>query len=97
MNTMANSSDTAICAMDRTVYNERVDLGAPVAGYPKWPVLEGSGGWWPFIDPFDNLFPMCVRAHLEAKRTQLEDSWCQGFYVDNEINWEVRQCLPLLP
>lgn len=87
MNTMANSSDTAICAMDRTVYNERVDLGAPVAGYPKWPVLEGSGGWWPFIDPFDNLFPMCVRAHLEAKRTQLEDSWCQGFYVDNEINW----------
>lgn len=93
MNTMANSSDPSICAMDRTVYNERVDLGAPVAGCPKWPVLEGSGGWWPFIDPFDNLFPMCVRAHLEAKRAQLEDSWCQGFYVDNEINWGAQTML----
>lgn len=87
LNTMANSSDPAICAMDRTVYNERVDLGAPVEGYPTWPVLEKSGGWWPFIDPFDNLFPLCVRAHLEAKRNQLEDPWCLGFFVDNEINW----------
>jgi len=87
INTMANSSDPDICAMDRTVYNERVDLGAPVEGYPEWPVLKGADGWWPFIDPFDPLFPMCVRAHLEAKRTQLEDPWCLGFYVDNEISW----------
>lgn len=96
MNTMANSSDPEICAMDRTVYNERVDLGAPVAGFPKWPVLEGSGGWWPFIDPFDPLFPMCVRAHLEAKKTQLDDPWCQGFYVDNEINWGDRKLMASL-
>lgn len=87
INTMANSSDPAICAMDRTVYNERVDLGAPVEGYPVWPVLEGSRGWWPFIDPFDNSFPLCVRAHLEAKIDQLNDPWCLGFYVDNEIAW----------
>lgn len=87
MNTIANSSDPAICMMSRTVYNERVDLAAPVEGYPSWPVLEGSKGWWPFIDPYDPMFPLCVRAHLEAKRYQLEDSWCQGFYVDNEINW----------
>ena len=87
INTMANSSDPEICAMDRTVYNERVDLGAPVPGYPEWPVLEGSGGWWPFIDPFDSSFPLCVRAHLEAKIEQLRDPWCLGFYVDNEIRW----------
>lgn len=87
INTMANSSDPAICAMDKTVYNERVDLGAPMDGFPKWPVLEKSEGWWPFIDPFDALFPTCVRAHLEAKKTQLEDPWCMGFYVDNEIKW----------
>lgn len=87
INTMANSSDPEICAMDRTVYNERVDLGAPVPGYPQWKVLEGSGGWWPFIDPFDASFPLCVRAHLEAKIKQLRDPWCLGFYVDNEIRW----------
>ena len=87
MNTMANSSDPEICAMGRTVYNERVDLAAPVEGYPAWPVLEGSKGWWPFLDPFDSRFRLCVRAHLEKKKCQLEDPWCQGFYVDNEINW----------
>ena len=87
MNTMANSSDPEICAMGRTVYNERVDLAAPVEGYPAWPVLEGSKGWWPFLDPFDSRFRLCVRAHLEKKKSQLEDPWCQGFYVDNEINW----------
>ena len=96
MNTMANSSDPAICAMDRTVYNERVDLAAPLAGFPVWVPLEGSRGWWPFLDPFDGSFRLCVRAHLEAKRSQLEDPWCQGFYVDNEINWGKQSHLALL-
>ena len=87
MNLIANSSDRSICLMDRTAYNERVDLGAPVKGYPVWPVLQGSGGWWPFIDPFDPSFPLCVRAHLEDIRPQLDDPWCIGVFVDNEIAW----------
>lgn len=87
LNLIANSSDRSICLMDKTAYNERVDLGAPVAGYPVWPVLQGSRGWWPFIDPFDASFPLCVRAHLEDVRPQLEDPWCVGVFVDNEIAW----------
>lgn len=87
LNTIANSSDHALCLQDKTVYNDRVDLGSPVEGYPEWPILEGSGGWWKFIDPFDNLFETCVRAHIEAERRELEDPWCLGFFVDNEIAW----------
>lgn len=87
VNTIANSSDHAICLMDKTVYNDRVDLGSAVEGYPEWPILEGSTGWWKFIDPFDDLFETCVRAHLEAQRQELDDPWCLGFFVDNEIRW----------
>ena len=87
LNTIANSSDHALCLQDKTVYNDRVDLGSPVEGYPEWPILEGSAGWWKFIDPFDQLFETCVRAHIEAQRMELEDPWCLGFYVDNEIKW----------
>ena len=87
LNTIANSSDHAICLQDKTVYNDRVDLGSPIEGYPEWPILVGSGGWWKFIDPFDPLFETCVRAHIEAQRRELEDPWCLGFFVDNEIAW----------
>ena len=87
MNTMANSSDRGICSMKKTPYNVRIDLGAPVEGHPQWPVLQGSSGWWKFIDPFDELFPECVRAHLMAEKEMIESPWCLGFFVDNEIKW----------
>lgn len=89
MNLIANSSDKAICLMDKTPYNDRVDLGAPVEGFPKWPEFKGSNlwCWWQFIDPFDPLFETCVRAHLMEKEEQLKDPWCIGMFVDNEIQW----------
>ena len=87
MNTMANSSDRGICRMNRTPYNIRIDLGAPVDGCPEWPVLQGSGGWWKFIDPFDTLFTTCVRAHLLAEKEMIDSPWCIGVFVDNEIKW----------
>lgn len=91
LNTIANSSDHAICLMDRTPYNERVDLASPVEGYPEWPYFEGKHSFWPFVDPFDELFETCVRAHLESERRELEDPWCLGFFVDNEILWGANQ------
>lgn len=87
VNLIANSSDRAICLMDKTPYNDRVDLGAPVEGFPAWPELKGSGGWWRFIDPFDELFETCVWSHLMDKIEQLRDPWCIGMFVDNEIGW----------
>jgi len=87
LNTIANSSDQALCLMDRTAYNDRVALASPIEGYPEWPFLEGSTGWWKFIDPFDPIFEECVRAHLEINRKKLEDPWCMGYFIDNEIQW----------
>ena len=79
LNTIANSSDKAICLMDRTVYTDRVEIhAAPIAG---------TGGWWPFMDPFDASFEEVLRTQLLAHKEQLDDPWCLGFFVDNEIKW----------
>ena len=79
-NTIANSSDLAICLMDRTPYAERVECQSrPIAG--------SHGMWWKFRDPWDESFAKGVTAALEAHGREAHDPWCIGFFVDNEINW----------
>ena len=79
-NTIANSSDLAICLMDRTPYAERVECQSrPIAG--------SHGMWWKFRDPWDESFAKGVVAALEAHGREAHDPWCIGFFVDNEINW----------
>jgi hypothetical protein len=79
-NTVANSSDLAICLMDRTPYAERVECQSrPIAG--------SHGMWWQFRDPWDESFAKGVTAALEAHGREAHDPWCIGFFVDNEINW----------
>ncbi len=79
-NTIANSSDLAICLMDRTPYAERVECQSrPIAG--------SHGMWWKFRDPWDGSFTKGVTAALEAHGREAHDPWCIGFFVDNEINW----------
>ena len=80
MNTIANSSDTAICLQDRTPYAERVEC---ISRF-----IEGTHGhWWKFRDPFDPSFTEGVRKALEEHGREAHDPWCIGFFVDNEINW----------
>ena len=79
-NTIANSSDLAICLMDRTPYAERVECQSRF--------IAGSHGmWWKFRDPWDDSFAKGVTAALEAHGREAHDPWCIGFFVDNEINW----------
>ena len=79
-NTIANSSDVAICLMDRTPYAERVECQSrPIAG--------SHGQWWKFRDPWDESFKQGVAAALAAHGREAHDPWCIGFFVDNEINW----------
>ena len=79
-NTIANSSDLAICTMDCTPYAERVECQSrPIAG--------SHGNWWKFRDPWDESFKQGVTAALEAHGREAHDPWCIGFFVDNEINW----------
>lgn len=80
MNTIANSSDKQICLMNRTPYTDRFEL--------KSKALEGSEtGWWPFRDPFDPSFRADVRRQMQVHQAEMEDPWCFGFFVDNELRW----------
>jgi len=80
MNTIANSSDKKICQMDRTPYTDRFELKSkPIAG--------SHDGWWPFRDPFDPSFRDDVRRQMELHKQEMDDPWCFGFFVDNELSW----------
>jgi len=82
MNTIANSSDKTICLMDKTPYTDRIEL--------KSPDIEGTfnfHGWWKFKDPFHPEFRTKLREQLKERKKELDDPWCFGFFVDNEISW----------
>lgn len=80
LNTIANSSDKSIYLQDKTPYTDRIEL--------KSPYIEGSNGmWWKFTDPFDPAFRTDLQRQLKERKAELEDPWCLGFFVDNEINW----------
>jgi len=79
LNTIANSSDRDICLMDKTPYIDRLE----VVSRP----IEGTTGWWPFMDPYDDSFNESLRQQFESRQKEVEDPWCLGFFVDNEIKW----------
>ncbi|HNX36438.1 MAG TPA: beta-agarase [Kiritimatiellia bacterium] len=80
LNTIANSSDKKICLMDRTPYTDRFELKSkPIAG--------SHDGWWPFRDPFDPSFRADVRRLMAEHKAEMDDPWCFGFFVDNELSW----------
>ena len=81
LNTIANSSDKEICRMSKTPYIERIEIN-------QSPVLTGTGGiWWKFRDPYDPEFAKEIRTKLMAAKPQLDDPWCVGYFVDNELGW----------
>ncbi|MCE5345561.1 MAG: hypothetical protein LLG13_04620 [Bacteroidales bacterium] len=78
MNTVGNCSDTNYCLMRKTPYTDRFEL--------KSPTIEGSRlGWWKFNDPFHPEFRTDFRKQLKQRKNELNDPWCFGFFVDNEI------------
>ena len=80
LNTIANSSDKSICLMRQTPYTDRIEL--------KSPDLESSYGvWWKFKDPFHPEFRTNFHKQLIERKEELDDPWCLGFFVDNEIDW----------
>lgn len=80
LNTIANSSDRTIALMRQTPYIDRFEL--------KSPELEASkGSWWKFRDPFHPEFRTNFHKQLMERKHELDDPWCVGFFVDNEIDW----------
>lgn len=79
LNTIANSSDKDICLLDRTPYIDRFEVvSAPI---------PGTTGWWPVMDPFDPSFNASIEKQLIDRQREVQDPWCLGFFVDNEIKW----------
>lgn len=52
------------------------------------PKIIGSDGFWgKFHDVFDPKFREAVRSSMNQQKTGAGDSWCIGFFVDNEMSW----------
>jgi hypothetical protein len=80
MNTIGNGSDNKLCRMQKTPYTDRFEI--------KSPAIEASSGyWWKFKDPFHPEFRTSFRQQLLSRKEELDDPWCIGFFVDNEIGW----------
>ena len=80
LNTVANSSDKAICLMDRTPYTDRLEIRSKL--------IPDTGGWWQVPDPFDPSFRAeIVRQLTQERQAEVADPWCLGMFVDNEHHW----------
>ena len=81
LNTIANSSDHGICFMDRTPYTDRAEIRDCRS------FATSGGAWYRFKDPFDPSFRAALAKDLASRRRELEDPWCFGLFVDNELPW----------
>ncbi|MBR4219726.1 MAG: beta-galactosidase, partial [Victivallales bacterium] len=80
-NTIANWSQQEICLMRKTPYFATLNTGGKM--------LEGSTGYWgKFRDVFDPSFTESIKKNMEKQRGKsVDDPWCIGYFVDNEIAW----------
>lgn len=80
INTVANGSDRFVLSFVRQPYAERFEI------YSK--SLAGDyGWWWPFPDPFDESFSRELEEKLKSFKYAIDDPYCIGLFVDNEIHW----------
>ena len=81
MNTIANWSQSDIYLMRKTPYVCTIS--------PNSRRLEGSKGYWgKFYDVFDPSFRETMRERLAAEKGKtIDDPWCIGYFVDNELAW----------
>jgi len=80
-----------VCALRRTPYAATISLhGAKT--------LEGHEGFWhPFWDVFDPSFRETVRGRMAGQAgSTAGDSWCVGYFVDNELSWDDDTALALV-
>lgn len=81
MNTIANWSDSKIYLMRKTPYTGTLSANARK--------IEGSEGYWTkFADVFDESFRNNLRKRIASEEGKsLNDPWCIGYFVDNELGW----------
>lgn len=82
MNTIANWSDKNIYLYSsrKTPYVATLHAGARQ--------IEGSAGYWgKFTDPFDPKFADSFRRSLNNMKETIDDPYCIGYFVNNEMSW----------
>ncbi|MDT8301250.1 MAG: beta-galactosidase [Sedimentisphaerales bacterium] len=81
INTIANWSDSRIYLKRKTPYVCTISYDSKK--------LEGSEGYWgKFFDVFDPSFRLALRERLEREKDRaINDPWCIGYFVHNEIAW----------
>ena len=81
MNTIANWSDGDIYQLRKTPYVTTISAGSRV--------IEGSEGYWgKFFDVFDPAFRQSLRRSLDSQKGRsIDDPWCIGYFVHNELSW----------
>lgn len=81
MNTIANWSEAGIYLERETPYVATIGFGSRE--------IQGSDGYWgKFQDVFDPAFRESLRKQLEGQKGKsLNDPWCIGFFVQNELSW----------
>ena len=82
MNSLGNWSAAEVYGLRRTPYVVSLSGG-------KHKDLEGSVGYWgKFADVFDPSFAEGLRQQVSWEKKRLSgDSWCIGYFVDNELSW----------
>lgn len=81
MNTIGNWSDSGIYLKRRTPYVATIHFSSPV--------IKGSEGYWgQFHDVFDPAFRQALKKRLEQEKDKsINDPWCIGYFVHNELSW----------
>ncbi|MBI9016389.1 MAG: beta-galactosidase [Phycisphaerae bacterium] len=81
MNTIANWSDARIYLKKKTPYTATLHFTSKV--------IEGSQGYWgKFYDVFDPEFRSALKQRIAREKAKtIDDPWCIGFYVHNELGW----------
>jgi hypothetical protein len=86
LNTIANSSDPAIYLQRQTPYTAIV-YSAPL-GRSEFRLAGSTGNWGKLPDPFDSGWCKLIEHTLQTElKESLNDPWCLGFFVDNELHW----------
>jgi len=86
LNTIANSSDPGVFLRRQTPYTAVV-YSAPL-GRTDHRIEGSSGNWGKLPDPFDPGWRAIIEETLRTEVAEsVNDPWCLGFFVDNELHW----------
>lgn len=89
MNTLGVASDQQLCEAGITPYTETVW----VRGTKK--IAASKGYWGKFHDVFDPSFRKQVKLALSNRQHAVNDPWCLGFFIENELSWGAEGSLAL--